>query len=136
MGILVGTPSTGATVFGPTRRESDSTVAQEVAKLRNGNNRPTSQAPTQHKIFRKRDNNPNNFVLRQNSYIPDSNVPIVTTSFLVENNKFRKHVFEDGTITVAPKGYLMGGAVNNGDPSQGVDTVFIPGAATENAGFV
>jgi hypothetical protein len=77
------------------------------------------------------------FVKRQDSFIPDNDVNKVARSFKVENNQFRKHVFVDGSSTVAPMAFVFGSkAPDNGAPKQGINTVFKPKPAKENGGFI
>ena len=75
---------------------------------------------------------------RQNCFIPDHGVKKVVSSKLVENNKFRKRVFTDGSSTVSPKAYIPSdfSIKNNGAKKQGLNTVFKPKPGTENAGFI
>lgn len=75
---------------------------------------------------------------RQGCFLPDHSVKKVASSFLVENNKFRKHVFTDGSSIVAPKGYIPSASTieNNGAKKQGLNTVFRPRPGTENGGWI
>jgi len=81
------------------------------------------------------DNKP--FVKRQNSFIPDAGVKRIARSAMVINNQFRKVVFEDGSSTIAPKGYIPSSTIkDNGNKTQGLNTVFTPKPGTENSGFI
>jgi len=75
---------------------------------------------------------------RQGTFMPDHSVKKTTSSFMVENNQFRKHVFSDGSSTVAPKGYIPSASTikNNGAKKQGLNKVFKPKAGTENGGWI
>ena len=77
------------------------------------------------------------FVKRQGCFIPDEDVKKVARSFPVGNNQFRKTVFIDGTSTIAPKAFIPSSIVpDNGDPKQGLNTMFKPKPAKENGGFI
>ena len=77
------------------------------------------------------------YVKRQNSYIPDESVKRIARSAMVINNQFRKIVFEDGSSTIAPKGYIPSSTIkNNGCKTLGLNTVFTPKPGTENGGFI
>ena len=74
---------------------------------------------------------------RQGSFLIDDSVKKVTKDYPVVNNQFRKHVFNDGSVTIAPKAYIPDNNVkDNGAKKQGLNTVFRPDASTETSGFI
>ena len=77
------------------------------------------------------------FVVRQDCFIPDDDVLKVTKTFMVGNNQFRKHIFQDGSNTIAPKAYIPSSRVpDNGAPKQGINTMFTPQPSKETSGFI
>lgn len=137
MGILIGTPTRTDNV----RRRGEGqiyNIDREVHRVTCANNRPDKQQPTRHEVFVPRQPcGRQDFIKRQNSYAPDADVKRATKTRSINHNQFRKHVFDDGSTTIAPKGYLMSGAECNGARDQGVNRAFIPASEDkENGGFV
>jgi len=137
MGVLIGVPAKQC-VSRKWGEGQKFVIKDEVKRITNANNCPANQCYKGHPVFlKKKPCDSQDFIRRGRSIAPDSDVKKVAKTFLVGNNQFRKYIFEDGSVMVAPKGYLMTGAKNNGDAKQGINTVFCPkGESKENAGFI
>lgn len=126
--ILIGTPVTPRYPLRNTipREEFDMlSVPDEISKINKANNNPKNQVYKGHIVYTyTKDPNSVDFIERQGSYAPDSDVKKVSKSAMIINNQFRKTDFVDGSNIIAPKGYLPTGSDDNGTKKQGINTVF------------
>lgn len=136
--VLVGLPTKPSkSIF---RGESDiMCIPTEVKKLQCANNKPRCKNKGPMTFVRRKPVNcgKKDYIQRQNFFAPDKDVEKIAKVVPLHGGKFQKILYEDGTCTIAPKGYLFSGAKDNGAPKQGICTVFKPSFETkENGGVI